>query len=629
MADKQLIKQLSNRDKKIPKFIFFHMSATPNLYLEQPYIYNLEQKIAAKTLFVSEEAREMIEASHLLDGLKCPKEIFANPAPAEFANVAPARPDLKRILVVSNHIPQEVKEAQLLLLERGVDIELLGEKGEQYTRVTANLLNQYDAIISIGKTTQYCLVAGKPVYVYDKFGGYGYLNEENFDLAAKNNFSGRGGVSKTAQEITNELIAQYKQALRFSRDNIKRFQKTYLLPNVLPRVFCNLYTPHFSFDKKYSEYVMVAKKAMQEKIILDWKYLTLQEEHSSEHREHQKIIEHAKNLQDINGYLEFQLNNAIKFRGSRKIKHLINGPKRLANRANQHIINQKVKSKKRSLLRLAQQFGLHEYKFIDDQLFLIRDNFVKPTSEALTVLTRIRNEELLLPDTLQYLSKHSQCIFVYDDDSNDKTFELLCKEENVKLVIANLHWRSERIEEETRSRRVLLDEAKEYSNSQWFWYTDADERIISSSIQKYLKSVPESIDGIRMRLFDAYMTEDDQEEYRLGKPLKDFRHKFGPEYRDILTFFKNKDSITYQGLDAREPVGAKKVITHFYCQHYGKALSYRQWQETCKYYMNNFGEPYKTKWKNRLGKAVHKRSDWGGELYGWGDGLFQNGKKLS
>ena len=97
---------------------------------------------------------------------------------------------LDKIAIISNHIPQELLE---LKEKMGgyyqVDLIGLGYRTEQ---VNAEFLQQYDLVITIGRTVPRCLAMGVPVYVYDYLGGPGYLTEANFSLAERNNFSGRG-----------------------------------------------------------------------------------------------------------------------------------------------------------------------------------------------------------------------------------------------------------------------------------------------------------------------------------------------------------------------------------------------------------------------------------------------------
>ena len=62
---------------------------------------------------------------------------------------------------------------------------------------------------------------------------------------------------------------------------------------------------------------------------------------------------------------------------------------------------------------------------------------------------------------------------------------------------------------------------------------------------------------------------------------------------------------------------------------YGKSLSIEHWEETCDYYIKHFPfDTYGRKWTERKGKAIHTESDFGRQLYEWGETLFANAVKL-
>lgn len=239
-------------------------------------------------------------------------------------------------------------------------------------------------------------------------------------------------------------------------------------------------------------------------------------------------------------------------------------------------------------------------------------------------ITRVRNEELILQDTLNHIGEIADIIIALDDDSSDKTKSILKANKKVVKIISKVKWVPERVEQETEHRKILFEEAKKF-NPEWVFYFDADERFQIEREQ--LLKLPNNVDGVRVQLYDAYITQDDVQPYKKGDNLWNFRRYFGPECRDILMVFRCYDGIEFVGLDSREPVGCKNTVTMFYCQHYGKAISIEQWEETCDYYSRYFPEPYASKWESRKSKAIHTKSDFDTDLIRW-DEIQHKGIKI-
>ena len=157
--------------------------------------------------------------------------------------------ELKRIAIISNHVPVEIQEfAQVISGQYELDYI-----GVQYSPrlVDAELLKKYDLIITIGRTVQQCFAAGIPVYVYDYFGGPGYIDDGNFDEAEKNNFSGRGNFGKkTALELKEDIELNYEK-------NLGNLEK-------LNSISREEYSYDFNFEQIYQELLPEEKWARKE-----------------------------------------------------------------------------------------------------------------------------------------------------------------------------------------------------------------------------------------------------------------------------------------------------------------------------------------------------------------------------
>ena len=247
-------------------------------------------------------------------------------------------------------------------------------------------------------------------------------------------------------------------------------------------------------------------------------------------------------------------------------------------------------------------------------------------------ITRLRNEELILRDALDYVGNHVDAIIAYDDASTDGTLEILRGHPKVVLVVANGSWEQDieaRRIAEGRHRGLLQQIARARLQFEWMFCFDPDERV-TGDLRGFLAGpLASECDGMRVRLFDAYMTPDDHAPYQPNRALLGFRRFFGPEQRDILMLWRNRPGVFFGKQHAREPGGVERVQTDLYCQHYGKSLSIDHWEETCDYYVRHFPfETYGRKWLDRKGRGIHTQSDFMRPLFEWGDTLFANAVKI-
>lgn len=257
------IEQINIVDQcSMPIFIFNHMSELDYAPDEYPYIFDFEESLSSLSLFVSENARrkqKKFYKSHqppLLSVFPNRTGLFRNPAPDYFSDLEREEgEELRRIAVVSNHVPKELRESVIYFQERGIEVDFYGDGQKKIELIKPEILSMYDVVISIGKTVQYCLVSGTPIFIYDHFGGYGYLNEANYCMAAEANFSGRGGLKMTTESIVEAIINGYPDARYYHAQKRPSFINEYSISNVLPNIIKNIEKRHIN---KLNERILIS-----------------------------------------------------------------------------------------------------------------------------------------------------------------------------------------------------------------------------------------------------------------------------------------------------------------------------------------------------------------------------------
>lgn len=226
----------------------------------------------------------------------------------------------------------------------------------------------------------------------------------------------------------------------------------------------------------------------------------------------------------------------------------------------------------------------------------------------------------MIGDALDHFSEFCNAgIVIFDDASTDNTLDICNDHKAVKSVVLKKSWddsRGGRQRAEGEYRMAAFKVACQTLGPDWIFCFDADERPELNLLENWswndLESFLEFGSGIRLRLYDYYITPED-----VDLPWN-HRKWIGPEFRDILMFFNAR---RVKAFPDREPAinNNDRVIFQGFVKHYGKAISVEDWEKKCLYYGNHLPEPYQSKWLSRKGRAIKHdmRSDFGLPLIKW------------
>ena len=107
-------------------------------------------------------------------------------------------------------------------------------------------------------------------------------------------------------------------------------------------------------------------------------------------------------------------------------------------------------------------------------------------------ITRVRNEALVLRDTLDYVGKHVDAIVAYDDAIRTARWTFFANTRN-RAIVANQSWEADiaaRRIAEGRHRGLLLQTAREHLQFDWMFCFDADERVTGDLRSSWKQRIP-------------------------------------------------------------------------------------------------------------------------------------------
>jgi len=215
-----------------PFIISAHLS--PYMALEKilhPYTSELADLVVANSVET---------AKSLPAWLKSEVVVNNNPAPQKFFRERNYRSAIENVLCISNHLPGELAHV-LLHFERNlkINVSYIGI-GAECRRVHPSDVIAADAVVSIGKSVQYALASRTPVYVYDHFGGDGWVTPHNICDQALYNFSGRPRTRRlTSGEIFEEISQNYAETVRTTAEisdaHLDKFRLSAFVDNIIMR----------------------------------------------------------------------------------------------------------------------------------------------------------------------------------------------------------------------------------------------------------------------------------------------------------------------------------------------------------------------------------------------------------
>jgi len=255
---------------------------------------------------------------------------------------------LERIIIVSNHPPEELLDAIPIFIDNGITVDLIGGTKDNCVLINNDTLNQYDLVVTIGYTAVMAMSLKIPVYIYDHFGGDGWIGD-NLDENFHYNFSGRpNGIKRTELEIFEDVYFNFSNNLHYvdcyyshildKHDIIKNVNK-YILSDVNKKY--RLIKPLIQYHKIALTYVNLLRANRH----IEGMNNICQEKNKVLEDKASALIEKNKVLEDKASTL-IEKNEALSYKvtllDSRKISHFL---KKINNRVSDMDFLQKVKFK--------------------------------------------------------------------------------------------------------------------------------------------------------------------------------------------------------------------------------------------------------------------------------------------
>lgn len=222
---------------------------------------------------------------------------FPNTAPRRFFEQARQthQPTPKRVAVISNHPTEELRGFARLASQDGCRVEFIGE-ADRPQFVDEVVLSRYDLVITIGKTVQYCFALNIPVYVYDHFGGPGYITPQTFDLARMHNFSGKGfEIRYSSDGLYEDIFNRYPQNLSHLDFLHAESQRLFCLETNLQAVLADVPGIPVTDIRLFREKNLLSERTYDISLSLLRDIFSLQNDLAAKNRQIQRLSESYEN----------------------------------------------------------------------------------------------------------------------------------------------------------------------------------------------------------------------------------------------------------------------------------------------------------------------------------------------
>jgi hypothetical protein len=167
--------------------------------------------------------------------------IIGSPVPKEFIVDSNPTAQLNRFLFISNDPPKNVLAAVEMLETIGFEVRRIERKQFVGNRnwISPSDLEWADAIISIEESIPYAVLSHRPIYLYNKFSGLGWVLDDSelnaTYLRGKN--AGTDISSLSVSSIVEQLLSEFEDARNYinglDADSTRRFHFEPMLDEVL------------------------------------------------------------------------------------------------------------------------------------------------------------------------------------------------------------------------------------------------------------------------------------------------------------------------------------------------------------------------------------------------------------